>query len=196
LTFDVGTIYAQNIDSTLSIVPCVIILAAVLLGHENDDDMDHGGMFGRCLQRRPQVTGDYANSSHEHRDARSVLPQVVERLPRRLHLGRGSNATNVPTLRCKVAQGLPGWEGGGEVKYHAPHPTQSHACGAVHTATGMSEEEFRAAMVDDWKSRLLCKRCLKVILAGDAGRPVFAGYDDGAGDRGQRLAKDAMKDKE
>jgi hypothetical protein len=68
-------------------------------------------------------------------------------------------------------------------RVHAPHPTQHAACGApsfVHAT--FTEEKFLA-------SDNRCKRCEKVLAARDAGRAVYAGYDDGAGDTGARKVK-------
>jgi hypothetical protein len=68
------------------------------------------------------------------------------------------------------------------VKVHAPHPTQHAACGAPSFVSLVTEEAFRA-------SPNKCKRCEKVLAARDAGRPVYAGHDDGQGDVGRRVAR-------
>jgi hypothetical protein len=73
------------------------------------------------------------------------------------------------------------------LKVHAPHPTQHAACGshAHHQVHVVSEDAFRAAPVDR-----KCGRCAKVIAALDAGRPVYAGYEDpDTGERGARRLK-------
>jgi hypothetical protein len=56
------------------------------------------------------------------------------------------------------------------MKTHAPHPTQHAACGAPSFVT---VEYTDMAKVD-------CKRCLKVLAALDAGRPVYRGLEPAA----------------
>lgn len=68
------------------------------------------------------------------------------------------------------------------MKVHAPHPTQHAACGAPSFVTVLVEPAFRA-------STNQCKRCVKVLIACDAGRTAFRGYDDGHGDTGGRKVR-------
>lgn len=63
------------------------------------------------------------------------------------------------------------------MRYHLDHPTQSAACGALSTVTVVPIEVFMTK-----PEALRCKRCLKVWTALLAGKPVYRGYDDGAGD--------------
>lgn len=67
------------------------------------------------------------------------------------------------------------------MRTHLEHPTQAYACGmpARNAAPVLPPEEFRRA-----DSR--CRRCERTLDAMVAGRPHYAGYDDGNGDRGAR----------
>lgn len=60
-------------------------------------------------------------------------------------------------------------------KFHLEHPTQSTACGtaAHHNVTGLPADQFKAK-----DPNRCCKSCMKVLVALEAGRPVYRGYED------------------
>jgi len=68
------------------------------------------------------------------------------------------------------------------MRYHLDHPTQSAACGVPATTSLVVPIEVFMTKPE----ALRCKRCLKVRAALLAGKPVYRGYDDGAGDTGAR----------
>ena len=69
------------------------------------------------------------------------------------------------------------------MRYHLQHPTQSAACGTNSTAITLGLEAWRAK-----PDHLRCKRCANVQAALEAGRPVYAGYEDPDNqDRGARV---------
>lgn len=68
-------------------------------------------------------------------------------------------------------------------KTHLQHPTQTFACGAPASCGGVARTELGFDLTSPEER---CRRCEKVLIAARAGRKVFAGHDDGAGDVGAR----------
>jgi hypothetical protein len=70
------------------------------------------------------------------------------------------------------------------VKSHLEHPTQAVACGAA--AVSVQGRPLTPTQFNALPDAERCKRCARVLAAQAAGRPHFAGYDDGRGDTGPR----------
>lgn len=62
------------------------------------------------------------------------------------------------------------------MKLHAPHPTQSAACGAPSTVTVCGDDAAFEAL----PAYVQCKRCAKVLAAKNAGRPHYSGLEPAA----------------